>query len=48
MIDLLDVLIDIKRLAEKSGDHEADPFAPLDLTADRVRTAIAIVTGDVK
>jgi len=48
MIDLFDVLLDIKRLAEKSGDHEADPFALLDSIADRVRTAIAIVTGDVK
>jgi hypothetical protein len=36
----LDTLLDIKRLAGKSGDHEADPFALLDLIADEVRTAI--------
>jgi precorrin-3B methylase len=37
---LLDVLLDIKRLAEKSGDHEADPFALLDLIAYKTRAAI--------
>lgn len=38
--DWLDALLDIKRMAGKSGDHEADPFALLDLIADRVRAAI--------
>jgi hypothetical protein len=38
---LFDALLDIKRLAGKSGDHEADPFALLDLIAERVREAIA-------
>jgi hypothetical protein len=37
---LLDALYDIKRLAGKSGDHEADPFALLDLIADMALTAI--------
>jgi hypothetical protein len=37
---LLDALLDIKRLAEKSGDYEADPFALLDLIADEARAAI--------
>ena len=36
----LDALLDIKRLAGKSGDHEADPFALLDLIADKTRAAI--------
>jgi hypothetical protein len=36
----LDALLDIKRLAEKCGDHEADPFALLDLIADKARAAI--------
>jgi len=36
----LDALLDIKRLAEKSGDHGADPFALLDLIADKARAAI--------
>jgi hypothetical protein len=48
MTDLFDALLDIKRLAEKSGDDEADPYALLDLIADRVRTAIAQTKGDVK
>ena len=48
MTDLFDALLDIKRLAEKSGDDEADPHALLDLIADRVRTAIAQTKGDVK
>jgi hypothetical protein len=38
--DLLDTLLDIKRLAEKSGDHEADPFALLNLIADAARAAV--------
>jgi hypothetical protein len=38
--DWLDALLDIKSMAGKSGDHEADPFALLDLIADRVRAAI--------
>jgi hypothetical protein len=41
----LDALLDIKRLAEKSGDHEADPFALLDLIADRAHSAIAKPNG---
>jgi len=48
MTDLFDALLDIKRLAEKSGDDEADPYALLDLIADRARTAIAQAKGDVK
>ena len=36
----LDALLDIKRLAEKSGDDDTDPFALSDLIADRARTAI--------
>jgi hypothetical protein len=38
--DWLDALLDIKRLAEKSGDDEADPFTLLDLIADVARAAI--------
>jgi len=38
--DWLDALLDIKRVAGKSGDHEADPFALLDLIAVRTRAAI--------
>lgn len=37
----LDVLLNIKRLAEKSGDYEADPFALLDLIAGEVHAALA-------
>jgi hypothetical protein len=37
---LLDALLNIKRLAEKSGDHEADPFALLDLIAHEARATI--------
>jgi hypothetical protein len=40
----LDALLDIKRLAEKSGDHEADPFALLDLIAGMARAAINTAT----
>jgi len=36
----LDALLDIKRMAEKSGDHEADPWALLDLIADKARASI--------
>jgi hypothetical protein len=36
----LDAFLDIKRMAEKSGDHEADPFALLDLIAHEARAAI--------
>ena len=32
--DMLDALLDIKRLAGKSGDHEADPWTLLDLIGD--------------
>jgi hypothetical protein len=42
--DLLDTLLNIKRLAGKSGDHEADPFALLDLISDEVRSALAKAT----
>jgi hypothetical protein len=38
---LLDALLDIKRLAGKSGDHEADPFTLLDLIADIALTALS-------
>jgi hypothetical protein len=41
----LDALLDVKRLAEKSGDQETDPFALLDLIADRARAAIANTNG---
>ena len=41
---LLNTLLDIKRLAGKSGDHEVDPFTLLDLIADAVRPAIAVAT----
>jgi hypothetical protein len=36
----IDALLNIKRLAEKSGDHEADPFALLDLIAYEARASI--------
>jgi hypothetical protein len=38
--DWLGALLNIKRLAEKSGDHEADPFALLDLIASEAFAAI--------
>jgi hypothetical protein len=44
----LDALLDIKRLAGKSGDHEADPWALLDLIAYEVRAAIAQITPQTK
>jgi hypothetical protein len=40
----LDALLDIKRLAEKCGDQEADPFALLDLIAEKARAAIKKAT----
>jgi len=43
---LLDALLDIKRLAEKSGDHEADPFSLLDMIASEARAALAIGASD--
>jgi hypothetical protein len=42
--EMLDALFDIKHLAEKSGDSEADPFALLDLIADEARTALVNAT----
>lgn len=39
--ELFDALIDIERLASRSGDTETDPFALLDLIADRAQVAIA-------
>jgi hypothetical protein len=42
---MLDDLLDIKRLAEKSGDAEADPFALLDLIAAQARDSLAKATG---
>ncbi len=42
--ELLDALLNVKRLAEKSGDHEADPFALLDLIADEARAVLAKAT----
>jgi len=42
--ELLDTLLNVKRLAEKSGDDEADPFALLDLIADEARAALAKAT----
>jgi len=41
---LLDALLNIKRLAQKSGDHEADPFALLDLISYEAQSALAKVT----
>lgn len=41
----LDTLLDIKRMAEKSGDREADPFALLNLIACEVRRAINKATN---
>jgi hypothetical protein len=38
---LIDSLLDIKRLAEKSGDAETDPFALLDIIAADARAALA-------
>lgn len=35
------VLFDIKRTVEKSGDSDTDPFALLDIIADKARTALA-------
>jgi hypothetical protein len=35
-----DALLNIKRLAEKSGDDDADPFALLDLIAAEARTVL--------
>jgi hypothetical protein len=43
---LLDALLDIKRLAGKSGDHEADPFALLDLIAGYALAAIHLATKE--
>lgn len=44
--ELLDCLLDIKHLAGKSGDSEAaEPFTLLDLIANRVRDALAAITG---
>jgi hypothetical protein len=39
--NLLDALLDIKRLVEKWDDHEADPFTLLELIADKVHTTLA-------
>lgn len=41
---MLDTLFDIKRVAEKSGDSEADPSALRDLIADEARTALLNAT----
>jgi len=43
---LLDSLLDIKRLAEKSGDAETEPFTLLDLIAYHAHSAIASATAD--
>jgi hypothetical protein len=44
--ELLDCLLDIKRLAGKSGDSEAaEPFALLDMIAWEVRAALAAMMG---
>jgi hypothetical protein len=42
---LLDALLNIKCLAEKSGDHEADPFTLVDLIADEARAAVLKALG---
>jgi hypothetical protein len=42
----LDTLLNIKRLAGKSGDHEADPFALLDLIATEALAAIRHATKE--
>ncbi len=44
--ELLDALLNIKRLAGKSGDHEADPFALLDLIAHEALTVIHHATRE--
>lgn len=38
---LLDALLNVKHLAEKSGDDEAEPFTLLDLIGDEVRAVLA-------
>jgi hypothetical protein len=43
---LLDTLLDIKRLAGKSGDQDADPFALLDMIAGKALTAIRRATQE--
>jgi hypothetical protein len=40
---LLAALFRVKRLAEKSGDDETDPFALLDLIAHDVRNALSSI-----
>jgi hypothetical protein len=42
--EVLDALFDIKCMAEKSGDCEADPFALLDMIADKARAALVEAT----
>jgi hypothetical protein len=43
---LLDALLNIKRLAGKSGDHGSCPFALLDLIADEARAAFHHATKE--
>jgi hypothetical protein len=44
--ELLDCLLDIKHLAEKSGDSEAaEPFTLLDMIAYKVRETVAGIMG---
>lgn len=43
---LLDALLNIKRLAGKSGDDEADPFALLSLIASEALAAIHYATKE--
>jgi hypothetical protein len=44
----IEALLNIKRMAGKSGDHEADPFALLDLISDEVRRVLAKSTRKKK
>ena len=43
-VRLLDALLNIKRLAGKSGDQEVDPFTLLDLISDEVQNVLAKTT----
>jgi hypothetical protein len=38
--EFLDAILDIKRHAGKSGDHDADPWTLLDLIGDRALAAL--------
>lgn len=44
MPGMLNALLDIKRLAGKSGDDESDPFTLLDLISNQVQSILAKVS----